>query len=78
MERVTVEEVLALAVRAEDSGQPNVARALYEMGGRMGRHVGWDGYDGDEPAASSHARGLTRAARLGITLDVASAAGRTS
>lgn len=59
--KVSTEEVLALAVRAEGSGQPNVANALYEVAGRMGRSPGWDGFDDEERRDAAIAMGMTRA-----------------
>ena len=61
---VSMPDVLALAERAEENNQPGVARALYEVAGRMGRDFGGDGYDSDESRDAAYARGITRASRM--------------
>ena len=43
--KVTVEDVLDLASRAESAGQSRIAEALFVVAGRMGRCPGGDGYD---------------------------------
>jgi hypothetical protein len=43
--RVTPSEVLQLAVRAESARQPNLARELYTLAGRMDRGHGTDGLE---------------------------------
>lgn len=61
--KVELREVLALATRAEESGQPNVAAGLYEVAGRMDRVPGWDGYDDEERRDAAVALGMARARR---------------
>lgn len=60
---VTVAEILTLAMRAEQSGQPNVAEALHAVSGRMDRGFGSDCYDKDTPEDEAVARSYRRANR---------------
>lgn len=83
--RVTPSEVLQLAVRAEAARQPNLARELYTLAGRMDREPGTDGLEpspGEEcdycddahvpdvdAVAAAWARGFRLASRLGLSPD---------
>lgn len=85
--RVTPAEVLELAVRAEHARQPNLARELYTIAGRMDREPGTDGLEpGDgrddrDMMLAAWSRGFRLAGRLGMDggpIDVPTAAGRVS
>jgi hypothetical protein len=67
MERVEMREVLALASRAQLCGQDGIASDLFRLAGRLQAAT----LGRPDPAP-------TPADRPGCTLDVASAAGRTS
>jgi hypothetical protein len=88
--RVDPSEVLRLAVRAESARQPNLARELYTLAGRMDREHGTDGLEPSPEIKSRElrdtldaawARGYRLAVRLGLdpeSIAVAEAAGRVS